>query len=46
MKDDLLSLVPFKLMLIVISHDSKTYRKVWHPLLHLYKEIMSYGHNF
>jgi hypothetical protein len=27
MKDDLLSLVPFKLVLIVISHDSKNMKK-------------------
>jgi ABC-type Mn2+/Zn2+ transport system ATPase subunit len=46
MEDDLLSLVPFKLVLIVISHDFKNINKGWHPLLHLNKEIMSFGHNF
>jgi len=33
MKDDLLSLVPFKLVLIVISHDSKNIKKGLTPTI-------------
>jgi hypothetical protein len=31
MKDDFLSLVPFKLMLIIINNDFKDISKGWHP---------------
>jgi hypothetical protein len=46
MEDDLLSLIPFKLMLIVISHDFKNIKKGLTSTITSLQKKMSYGHNF